>query len=555
MIFEFDFKKIIDSIPVPILVAEKITGNGSAVFVTRYINAAFDQQLPAIAAPDVPLSTAATRLFGTDQWEKAATTTDATGIQQTFTSADKTNTHWYRTTISMTNQPDCIISSLTDISDAMKQNTTLAELTGKLKYAANHDPLTGLPNRNQLQEDLASAVQYSTRSKKPFAILLLDIDNMKITNDSQGHAAGDELLCLAATIFRQFSRDTIKIYRFGGDEFIILADHLNNRDTMLTIGDTILEQCYAAGFTFSGGIAVYPDDTQKIDELLKYADMAMYEVKRLGKCDIMFFKSAMQNTLLNKLDVQAKMSRALEQRLFKLYFQPQFDIATNKLRGFEALLRWHDDERGWIPPEEFIPIAEENSQIIPIGAWVLEKAVATTKKWQDLFHFSGIMSVNVSPVQLKKTSFIFDLAECIERYALDPRTLEIEITEGILIENRTEIISLLNQIRQMGIGISLDDFGTGYSSLSYLQQLPITTLKIDKSFIANIAAKNGIEANITDSIISMVNKMGLDTIAEGVENADQLAILRTINCKTVQGFLKGKPMPEELCEAVIAGSR
>jgi len=238
---------------------------------------------------------------------------------------------------------------------------------------------------------------------------------------------------------------------------------------------------------------------------------------------------------------------------FQLYYQPQFDVATNKLRGFEALLRWYDDEIGWINPEQFIPIAEETKLVIPLGEWILETAISTLKEWIEKYDFDGIMSVNVSPVQLKKPSFIFDLKDLIKKHSIPTHNLEIEITEGVFIDNKNEVIGLLNQIRDMGIGLSLDDFGTGYSSLSYLQLLPITTLKIDKSFIANITDKSGVEANITDSIISMVTKMGLDTIAEGVEKNEQLDILKKINCKNIQGFLKGKPMPKERCEQILGG--
>ena len=192
--------------------------------------------------------------------------------------------------------------------------------------------------------------------------------------------------------------------------------------------------------------------------------------------------------------------------------------------------------------------------MIPLGDWVLETAMKTLKDWEEKFDFDGIMSVNVSPIQLKKPTFIFDLSNLIDQYGITPRKLEVEITEGVFIDNKDEVLGLLNQIRKMGIGISLDDFGTGYSSLSYLQKLPITTLKIDKSFIANITDKSGVEANITDSIISMVTKMGLDTIAEGVEKEDQLDILKEINCKNIQGFLKGKPMPREKCEELMHNS-
>ena len=217
------------------------------------------------------------------------------------------------------------------------------------------------------------------------------------------------------------------------------------------------------------------------------------------------------------------------------------------------MLRWYDEDTGWISPEQFIPIAEETRLVIPLGDWILERAIKTLKEWIEDFGFDGIMSVNVSPVQLKKQTFLYDLISLVKKDKIPTKNLENEITEGVFIDNKNEVIDLLKQIRELGIGLSLDDFGTGYSSLSYLQMLPITTLKIDKSFIANITDKGGVEANITDSIISMVTKMGLDTIAEGVERREQLDILKKINCKNIQGFLKGKPMPKERCEQILGG--
>ena len=261
----------------------------------------------------------------------------------------------------------------------------------------------------------------------------------------------------------------------------------------------------------------------------------------------------MQEKFLNKMNIENKLSKALADNSFQLYFQPQFDVQTNNLRGFEALLRWHDDSIGWISPEQFIPLAEESKIVIPLGNWVLDTALATLHKWEKLYNFTGIMSVNISPVQLKQNDFLDLLTQKIRDSNINPQNLEIEITEGVLIDNMQETVKKLNIIRQMGIGISLDDFGTGYSSLRYLQILPLSTLKIDKSFIANIDSKDGVEANITDSIISMVTKMGLDTIAEGVETSDQLNMLKKINCHNIQGFLKGKPMPESVCEKVLNG--
>jgi len=259
----------------------------------------------------------------------------------------------------------------------------------------------------------------------------------------------------------------------------------------------------------------------------------------------------MQETLLARLNMERRMFITLEEEKFLLFYQPQYDVASKTLRGFEALVRWFDPELGYVNPAKFIPVAEETRVIIALGDWIMRTACKTLRDWYDQFNFTGILSVNVSPVQLKKASFLDDLRGIIAEYGIKPMTLEIEITEGVLIDNFEASIKLLQEIKDLGVGISLDDFGTGYSSLSYLQFLPLTTLKIDKSFIANITKDKSIEFDITDAIVNLVNKLGLDTIAEGVETDDQLDVIQRINCKTIQGFLTGKPMSKSDCEKMI----
>ncbi len=428
-------------------------------------------------------------------------------------------------------------------------------LNNKLQFLAYHDTLTNLYNRAWLDQSIKNAVQKANVSGSKFGLMLIDIDDMKFINDSQGHNAGDNYIKKMASVLKNFfERDNITPFRFGGDEFVILAQNIETRDYMITIGDALLEKLNPQGINISAGIAIYPDDTNVEDELMKFADMAMFDVKKNGKNNISFFHQVMQEKFLSKIKMRTHLDKAMADKSFQLYFQPQFDIMTNTLRGFEALLRWHDDELGWISPDQFIPVAEESLLIVQIGNWVLDTAISTLAKWEKQFNFDGIMSVNVSPVQLSKSDFLQILSDKVNYYGITPRKLEIEITEGVLIDNMQEAVRKLNYIRDnLGLGISLDDFGTGYSSLRYLQILPLTTLKIDKSFIANINEIGGFEANITDSIIRMVTQMGMDTIAEGVETKSQLDALKKINCRTIQGFLKGKPMPGDLCEKVLAG--
>ena len=435
-----------------------------------------------------------------------------------------------------------------------EQNRKLKDLSEKLEFNAFHDMMTGLLGRKKFESDFLEWASKASSLGQKFGIMLADLDDMKIINDSRGHSAGDELIVKAAEILKKIETEDMRAYRFGSDEFIIMMNKIESHGTALNMGNLILELFNERGVEFSAGIAVYPDDGTDFEKLLRYTDMAMLDSKKHGKNRVGIFQNVMQDRFMKKLSIQNKLNDAYGKNAFqsdfRQYYQPQYDIATGKLRGFEALLRWHDESLGWISPEQFIPIAEETRLMVPLGEWVMEMALKSLREWIDNYGFDGIMSVNVSPVQLKKPTFIFDLSNFIEQYQIPTKNLEIEITEGVFIDNKEEILGTLSQVRAMGIGISLDDFGTGYSSLSYLQKLPITALKIDKSFISNIG-NLGFEADITDTIVSLVSKMGLDTIAEGVENEEQLSVLRKIKCRVVQGFLKGKPMTKEDCENIF----
>ena len=429
------------------------------------------------------------------------------------------------------------------------------EHSKKLLDTAYIDILTGLYNRNKFLDDIAELTAQAQFNGTKLGLLLIDIDNMKIINDYNGHTAGDEVLKKSAEILKRFSKNIIKAYRFGGDEFLLAIKNCSSMDSITNVCDTVFESFNSEQIKISGGIAVYPDDSEEPEDLLRFTDIAMRHSKKDGKNRITNFKLEMQRVFIQKLNMQAKMSAALINNDFYLVYQPQFDIKTGDLRGFEALMRWHDKELGDIGPAIFIPLAEETGMILEIGDWVLNTAFCTLKNWQQKYSFKGIMSINISPMQLKQPNFIENIRNLLIKYNLNPDTVEIEITEGIMIENMNEAIEELNSLKNIGLRISLDDFGTGYSSLSYLQVLPLNTLKIDKSFITGITEKNGIQANITNSIITMVTKMGLQTIAEGVEKNEQLQILKEFNCHIVQGFLRGKPMPEQNCAAYLGGKK
>lgn len=585
-----DYKEVLENTSAPIVVIVSNEENSSkkhptesdfkTSFSIHFVNETFVKIYGDLIKVGFTTEQCVERLSKEVDWYKMACVCTETGEPQETTFYSTICSAWLRVQMNATKSGFIIIAIVNVNKDKereqqlLRQNLRLAALTDELsnsreelksklenitflneqlEHMAYHDGMTNLCNRQKFKMDFEHWLEHSKSNQEKFGIILLDLDNMKLINDAQGHGEGDEIICHAAEILKRFKKDDLRVYRYGGDEFIVMMRNINSQDTILNAGDLLLEVMNDEGIDFSGGIAICPDDGDNYSDLLKYADMAMFEAKRKGKNDICFFQTIMRERFMEKIAIQSKLSTAVSEELFQLYYQPQFDVATNKLRGFEALLRWYDEDTGWISPEQFIPIAEETRLVIPLGDWILERAIKTLKEWIEDFGFDGIMSVNVSPVQLKKQTFLYDLISLVKKYNIPTKNLEIEITEGVFIDNKNEVIDLLKQIRELGIGLSLDDFGTGYSSLSYLQMLPITTLKIDKSFIANITDKGGVEANITDSIISMVTKMGLDTIAEGVERREQLDILKKINCKNIQGFLKGKPMPKERCEQILGG--
>ncbi len=425
----------------------------------------------------------------------------------------------------------------------------------KLKRSLITDPLTGFLNRSGFDDAFGITLETAHFSHTFAGILLIDIDNLQNVNDSRGIKEGDNLILRVADVLKQFQKEYIQVFRYGDDEFAIIISNFTSEDSLTNFIDCIYEAFQIKQIGVSGGVSYYPTHSEQQDELIRFADMAIHYAKKNGKNNFVYFEPDMQRVFIQHLQLQTKMTTAILESSFKQFYQPQFDIHTGELRGFEALIRWSDTELGDIAPSVFIPLAEETGLIISIGRWVLKTAISTLKTWQEKYNFKGIMSVNVSPVQLRQENFIPELTELIERYQIDPNLLEIEITEGVMIHNMNDTIEKLKEIKRKGLRVSLDDFGTGYSSLSYLQMLPLNTLKIDKSFINNITSADGIQANITSSIITMVEKMGLETIAEGVEHPEQLDLLNKFNCNIVQGFLRGKPMPFNSCDAYLAGDK
>ena len=431
--------------------------------------------------------------------------------------------------------------------------TSEREYYRKLKKTLITDPMTGFANRTGFADAFDITLETARFKKFYAALLVIDIDNLQNINDSLGAAAGDKLILDVADVLKQFQREYIQIFRYGDDEFAVIITNFESQDSLVNFIDCIYDAFQIKQIQVSGGISIFPSNTEQKDELIRFADMAVHYAKKNGKNSFIYFEPEMQRVFIQHLTIQTRMNAALIESNFTQYYQPQFDIQTGKLRGFEALIRWNDEELGNISPSVFIPLAEETGLIVPIGRWVLYTALNTLNTWQAKYDFRGIISVNVSPIQLLGDGFVEELADMIETFKVDPSLLEIEITEGVMINNMGDAIDKLRQIKAMGCRVSLDDFGTGYSSLSYLQMLPLNTLKIDKAFINDITSADGVQATITRSIIDMVEKMGLETIAEGVENKEQLDILHKFRCNFVQGFLRGKPMPYSLCDAYLAG--
>lgn len=432
------------------------------------------------------------------------------------------------------------------------------ENNDKSEYLAYHDSLTGLPNRAYFEKIIPLKLTEAQLTDEKVAVLFIGIDNFKKINDTLGHATGDAIIKEVAKILFIKDQDNYETMRFGGDEFVLIISGNKNVDEVIervhqvkSLFEEGIELNYQKiHITASMGYSVYPDQTKEWKTLLQYADIAMFHSKASGKNKIMMFEPNMSNEMQNRMKLEQKMLECIKNNGFEMYYQPQYDFYHNKFRGFEALIRWYDEELGWISPAAFIPIAEENEDIVEIGEWVLREVCRTWVKWKKLYGHAGIVSVNVSAVQLTKPNFVGLVKEIIQEYKINPNELELEITESVFINDTVSIIETLNQLKEIGVNLSLDDFGTGYSSLTYLKDLPIDTLKIDRSFINDITVNNR-QAEITDALIELVHKLNIETIAEGVETKEQYDFLRYMKCDNIQGYFTGKPMNEKAASQLI----
>lgn len=423
----------------------------------------------------------------------------------------------------------------------------------KLHFLAHHDPLTGLPNRLLLLDRFNQAAALANREQSGVSVLFLDIDNFKHVNDSLGHTVGDQLLISVTERIQTCIRDTDTISRQGGDEFIILLPHMHDLPATHSIAQKIIDafvepfniENQLLNISFSIGISLFPDDGRDFDTLLRQADTALYQAKDAGKNTYRFFSKKMNAAALENMQMQSNLHNALKNNELILNYQPQIDILSGNIIGAEALVRWQHPELGVISPARFIPLAEQSGLIIQIGEWVLNEACRQAQEWhQTTGGAAMVIAVNLSSLQFKRGNIVETVARALEKSGLPASLLELELTESIMLQDLDVVLKTLNTLKKIGVKLSIDDFGTGYSSLSYLKRLHVDKLKIDQSFVHDMV-DSAEDAAIVQAIIQLGQTLQLTVIAEGVENNDQLAMLKDFGCNEIQGYLFSRPLPAQ----------
>jgi len=437
------------------------------------------------------------------------------------------------------------------------QNTTeRRRAEQRIRYLARIDALTKVPNRMQFQHLLQRALARARRSKKSLCLFYIDIDHFKEINDTFGHLAGDTTLeTVAERLTAALPAESV-IGRLAGDEFAVIVNHVEGRDLAKpkldklarSLLDRLADPFYVQGhevfMTASMGIALYPDDAPSVIDLIRNADAALYTAKKDGGNIFCYYAPAMNEAAVERLMTKSKLKRAFERDELLVHYQPKYNLETGEVFGAEALVRWEMPDRGIVLPSDFIPLAEETNLIVEIGEWVLDRVCEDFRHWQLTVSTPGRVSVNLSLKQLRQPNFVDRISSILRSYKVSPTSLELEITETTLMENPVRTIKLLDELYSLGLHLAIDDFGTGYSSLSALQQFPISTLKIDQSFVRDIAS-NADDATIVGTIIHMGRSLQMDVVAEGVETEEQLNFLQTLDCTYVQGLLFGEPMSSD----------
>jgi diguanylate cyclase (GGDEF)-like protein len=443
------------------------------------------------------------------------------------------------------------------LAEVEERNELLRQRQDHLQVLAHFDSLTGLANRLLFNDRLSQVLHQADRSKQSVAVYFIDLDHFKDVNDSLGHRVGDLLLVEVSRRLKERMRSCDTVARLGGDEFTLFPQNIGTDENAGKVAEILLKT-FATPYQVDGhelfvtasiGFTIYPKDTSSIDELMRNADLAMYFAKERGKNNCQQYLPEMNQRASSRLTLLNSLHKAIAGREFSLVYQPQVDVTTGRITGMEALIRWNHPTEGLVSPVRFIPLAEETGIIVEITEWVLRETARQILAWQD----QGIpvvpVAVNLSAVLFKRQVIVPMLETVLAETGLNPSLLEVEVTEGILLlsENALE---QMERIRQMGITIAVDDFGTGYSSLSYIHRFPVNVLKIDKSFILNITT-NPDDYSIVTAIIAMAKSLGLDIVAEGVEEAGQLAYLRTQGCEEIQGFLFSRPVPADQASELL----
>ena len=422
----------------------------------------------------------------------------------------------------------------------------------QIRHMAHHDALTGLPNRVLLHDRIGQAIAQAQRNRRVATLLFIDLDRFKNVNDSLGHQVGDGLLRTVAERLVACTRRTDTVARIGGDEFVVVLTDLNQAEDAGPVAQKVLAalsqpasiQGHELRVTPSVGICAYPHDGEDVETLMRNADTAMYHAKEMGRNNYQFFTQQMNIAAQQRLQLENDLRHALEREEFTLYYQPQIELKTGDICGFEALIRWPHPQRGMVAPLQFIPLAEETGLITSIGEWVLRQACAQTRAWQSLGYPELRVSVNCSAQQFRREGIVETVARSLQQAGLPAASLELEITESVIIEHAEQVLVRFRALDEMGVELAIDDFGTGYSSLSYLKRFPVQKLKIDQSFVRDIGSDPD-DAAIVSAIIAMAHSLGLKVVAEGVETAEQLAFLKSLGCDGAQGYYFSRPVPAE----------
>jgi diguanylate cyclase (GGDEF)-like protein len=453
------------------------------------------------------------------------------------------------------NNEEALLSTMAaSISGALQRR----QIEAMIRHQAFHDLLTDLPNRSLFSDRLQVSLANASRAQTTLAVMFLDLDRFKTINDTLGHTVGDRLLKEVAQRLTHSLREGDTVARWGGDEFTVLLPYVEDQTDIAATAERILEalrtpfelEGHELFITFSIGIAIYGADGDDAETLIKHADTALYQAKQTGRNNYQFFTTALASLAPEQLAVEKSLRRALERQEFMLYYQPQVNLQTGKVTGMEALLRWQHPELGLVAPKVFIPIAEESGLIIPIGEWVLRTACLQNKAWQEQGLPPICVAVNLSARQFHQPNLTSMIAKVLQETGLEPKYLDLEITETTAIQDIDFTCNLLQQMQAIGVQISMDDFGTGYSSLTHLRQFPINTLKIDQSFVRDVV-DNARDTQIVMAVIALARGLNLNVIAEGVETVDQLNLLQELKCEQAQGYVFNQPLPVDAVAAVL----